>query len=126
MDLGLEGKRALVTGGERPSADYAAGAGGNAALMGITRALGGKSRKDGIRVVGINPGLIETERAITMLRTLAELHLGDPERWQEMVDPDFPAGQPEHIADMVAFLASPRSANTTGTIITIDGGKCSR
>jgi NAD(P)-dependent dehydrogenase (short-subunit alcohol dehydrogenase family) len=43
-----------------------------------------------------------------------------------MLDPDFPPGQPEHIADMVAFLASPRSGNTTGTVITIDGGLCAR
>ena len=52
--------------------------------------------------------------------------LGDAERWKEMLDPVFPPGQPEHIADMVAFLASDRSSNTTGTIITIDGGQCGR
>lgn len=116
----------IGTGGERPMAEYAAGAGGNAALMGITRALGGRSRPDGIRVVGINPGMIETERLITMQRALAQKQLGDAERWRERLDPDFPPGQPEHIADMVAFLASDRSANTSGTIITIDGGSCSR
>ncbi len=108
------------------SAGYLAGAGGNAALMGVTRALGGVSLRDGIRVVGINPGLIETERLVTMQRTHASRVLGDAERWREMLDPDFPPGQPAHIADMVAFLASPRSGNTTGTIITIDGGMCAR
>ena len=113
-------------GGERPRTNYAAGAGGNAALMGLTRGLGGASTEDGIRVVGINPGLIETERMVTMLRVQADNKLGDAERWKEMLDPVFPPGQPEHIADMVAFLASDRSSNTTGTIITIDGGQCGR
>ena len=116
----------IGAGGERVSAGYLAGAGGNAALMAVTRALGGVSSRDGIRVVGINPGLIETERLVTMQRTHAARVLGDAERWREMLDPEFPPGQPEHIADMVAFLASPRSGNTTGTVITIDGGMCAR
>jgi NAD(P)-dependent dehydrogenase (short-subunit alcohol dehydrogenase family) len=116
----------IGAGGERVSAGYVAGAGGNAALMAVTRALGGVSARDGIRVLGINPGLIETERMVTMQRSHAARVLGDAERWREMLDPDYPPGQPEHIADMVAFLASPRSGNTTGTVITIDGGLCAR
>lgn len=116
----------IGVGGERPTADYAAGAGGNAGLMAFTRALGGRSLLDGIRVVGVNPGLIETDRLRTMLRTHAANKLGDPERWREMTDPDFPPGKPADIAHAVAFLASPRSANTTGTIVTIDGGYCGR
>jgi NAD(P)-dependent dehydrogenase (short-subunit alcohol dehydrogenase family) len=77
-------------------------------------------------VVGINPGLIETDRLVTLARTRAQAQLGDPERWRETLDQDFPPGRPEHIGDMVAFLASDLSANTTGTIITIDGGASSR
>jgi 3-oxoacyl-[acyl-carrier protein] reductase len=116
----------IGAGGEKPSAAYAAGAGGNAALMALTRALGAVSTRDRIRVVGINPGLIETERLVTMQRTFAAARLGDAERWRELLDPEFPPGRPEHIADMVAFLASDRSSNTTGTIVTIDGGLCAR
>lgn len=116
----------IGAGGERPSAGYAAGAGGNAALMALTRALGGTSRKDNIRVVGVNPGQIVTERLETMQRSNAEKRWGDPERWQELWDARYPPGQPEHIADMVSFLASDLSSNTTGTIITIDGGHCAR
>ena len=36
------------------------------------------------------------------------------------------AGTPEEIGWMVAFLASDKSAYTTGTIITIDGGAANR
>ena len=112
--------------GERPAPGYIAGAGGNAAIMAMTRAMGSDSSKHGIRVVGINPGMIETERLVTLCRTWATDKLGDPERWREMLNQEFPPGQPEHIADMVAFLASDLSANTTGTIITIDGGSSAR
>ena len=47
-------------------------------------------------------------------------------RWQEVWDPNYPPGQVEHIADASAFLVSDLSSNTTGTIITIDGGHCAR
>ena len=116
----------IGAGGDRVMFDYAAGAGGNAALMALTRALGGRSLEYGVRVVGINPGAIETERLVTLMESAAEMRFGDKGRWRELVDPKFPPGQPEHIADMVAFLASDRSGNTTGTIITIDGGSTNR
>jgi len=116
----------IGSAGERPTPGYIAGAGGNAALMAVTRALGSTSSRDGVRVVGINPGSIETERLVTLARTMAADELGDPERWRDLMDPEFPPGKPEHIGDMVAFLASDLSANTTGTVITIDGGSSHR
>lgn len=116
----------IGAGGERPRPDYAAGAGGNAALMALTRALGSNSSLKGVRVVGVNPGLIETDRMETQLRRRAATQLGDAERWRDLLDPRYPPGKPEHIADLVAFLASDRSSNTTGTIITCDGGSSAR
>ena len=118
----------IGNGGEAPSANYIAGAAGNAALMAFTRALGGNSPADGVRVVGINPGPVLTERLDKLLRKSAADRLGDAERWQELVDP-FPfnrAATPEEIASMVAFLASDLSAYTSGTVVTIDGGQVNR
>ena len=112
--------------GEKPTASYIAGSSGNAALMALTKALGGTAPKDNVRVVGINPGLIFTERLENALRTQAERRMGDPDRWRELVDARYPPGQPEHIADLVAFLASDKSSNTTGTIVTCDGGYSAR
>ena len=129
-NMKLRGKGVIVNvigaAGERPTPGYIAGAGGNAAIMSMTRALGAASSRHGIRVVGINPGLIETQRMMTLARTSAEAKLGDPERWRELIDSTFPPGKPEHIGDMVAFLACDLSSNTTGTIITIDGGSSAR
>lgn len=116
----------IGAGGEKPTPGYIAGGAGNAALMALTRALGSSSSRDGVRVVGLNPGLIKTERMETLLRRAAQNRHGDPSRWQELLDARYPPGEPEHIADMAAFLASPLSAFTTGTIITVDGGSSAR
>ncbi len=114
--------------GESPDAAYIAGSSGNASLMAFTRALGGMAPKDGLRVVGINPGPVLTDRLETLLRHRAESRFGDPEKWNELLRA-FPFGRaalPEEIASMVAFLASDLSAYTSGTIITIDAGASSR
>lgn len=110
--------------GEKFPTAYIAGASGNAALMAFTRALGRGSHKDGLRVVGINPGPVATDRQTMLARHWAESTLGDAERWQEMFQ-DMPFGRPAHpaeIGDAIAFLASPRSGYTSGTVLTIDGG----
>lgn len=62
----------------------------------------------------------------TQLRRAAATELGDAERWLELIDPVYPPGRPEQIAAAVAFLASDVSGNTTGTILTIDGGATAR
>jgi NAD(P)-dependent dehydrogenase (short-subunit alcohol dehydrogenase family) len=114
----------LGNGGERVDAGYVCGSAGNAALMAFTRAIGGASHKDGVRVVGINPGPVATERLVGLMQKEATDRFGSPDRWEELTKP-FPferAGTSEEIAAMTALLASDLSAYTTGTIVTIDGG----
>lgn len=112
--------------GERPQAGYIAGGASNAALMALTRALGASSLAHGVRVVGINPGLIVTERLETLMRAASDKRWGEATRWRELLDSKIPPGEPEHIAALVAFLASERSGNTSGTIVTADGGSSAR
>lgn len=110
--------------GEKFDANYICGSAGNAALMAFTRALGGKSLADNIRVVGINPGPVGTDRHVTLLKTRAQHQFGDESRYKEF-QKGLPLGRPAHareIADLMTFLASDRSGYTSGVIVTVDGG----
>ena len=118
----------IGSAGEKMNSGYIAGSAGNASLMAFTRALGAAAPEAGLRVVGINPGPVATDRHVTLMRKQAQDKLGDPERWRELTKslPFGRAAKPEEIAAMAAFLASDQSAFTTGTIITIDGGLAHR
>jgi 3-oxoacyl-[acyl-carrier protein] reductase len=118
----------LGMAGERVDAGYVAGSTGNAGLMAFTKTIGGAASADNLRVVGINPGAIATDRLVTVMKKRALDRLGDENRWEELMKP-LPfgrAGTPEEIGWMVAFLASDKSAYTSGTVITIDGGAANR
>jgi NAD(P)-dependent dehydrogenase (short-subunit alcohol dehydrogenase family) len=114
--------------GENFDADYIAGSTGNAALMAFTKALGGQSLDFGIRVVGVNPGPVETERMVKINKRRALDWYGDENRWEELRQ-KYPGGRPaspREVADLMVFLASPRAGYITGAIVTIDGGIASR
>jgi NAD(P)-dependent dehydrogenase (short-subunit alcohol dehydrogenase family) len=118
----------LGNGGEALDAGYIAGGAGNAALMAFTRALGGQSARDGLRVIGVNPGPVATERLIGLMQKEAGTRFGDKSRWREL-EKGFPFGRAatvEEIASTVVLLASDRSSYTTGTVFTIDGGMVNR
>ncbi len=114
--------------GERHRSNYIAGTTGNAGLMAFTRALGSESVDHGIRVVGVNPGRIETERQIGHFKEQALRDLGDESRWPELqakVAETLPfkrAGRPDEVGDLVVYLASARASYLSGTIVTIDAG----
>ena len=110
--------------GESFPTNYIAGAAGNASLMAFTRALGKGAPADGLRVMAINPGPVETDRLVMLRRADAQQKFGYPERWRELTS-NMPFGRaalPSEIANAVAFLASPLSGYTTGSVLTINGG----
>jgi len=114
--------------GENWDANYIVGSSGNACLMAFTRALGGVSLDRGVRVLGVNPGPVATDRMIKLMKRRALDWYGDEGRWQELHE-RYPGGRPatpEEVADLMVFLASPRAGYITGTIVTIDGGIASR
>ncbi|MBH98725.1 MAG: short-chain dehydrogenase [Rhodospirillaceae bacterium] len=107
---------------------YIAGTTGNGGLMAFTRALGGHSLNDNIRVVGVNPGPVDTDRIYNMLKKRADDVLGDENRYTELLE-TYPLKRPAHmyeVTDLIVFLASYRAGYTTGTIYTVDGGISSR
>jgi len=112
-------------GGERPSADYICGSSGNAALMAFTRALGSSSSDHGIRVVGINPGPVRTDRLEYVLKHIANKKSGNADDWQQEYG-NMPFGKPAEpydIASAAVFLSSDKSAYTSGAILPISGGR---
>ena len=118
----------IGNGGEVFDPRYIAGVTGNAALMAFTKALGGASLDDNIRVIGVNPGPVDTDRIYNMLKKRALANYGDEAKYTELAA-TYPLGRPAHIdeiVDTIVFLASSRSGYTTGTIVTIDGGIASR
>ena len=109
-------------------ARYIAGSTGNAALEALSKALGVASTEHGVRVVGLSPGVVLTERSKGMLQGRAKAKFGDPEKWPDLLG-HLPFGRTattEEIASAVAFLASDRSGYTSGTVVTIDGGQSQR
>ena len=110
--------------GEQRNANYIAAGTGNAALIYFTEALGGDSLRNGVRVVGVNPGPVLTDRYIGGARLRAANRLGDESRWRELLD-DLPLGrpaEPAEVASMVAFLASDRASYMSGVMVRIDAG----
>ena len=118
----------IGNGGEVCDPNYIEGAAGNASIMAMTRALGGVSLDDNIRVVGVNPGPVDTTRIYNMLKKFAQNKLGDAERYDELLE-KYPLKRPakvHEITDLFLFLASFRSGYTSGTVFTVDGGIASR
>lgn len=118
--------------GENHRASYIAGTTGNASLIAFTRALGGESVDHGVRVVGVNPGRILTERQADHIQDRAEKELGDRGRWKEILAkmseklPFKRTGNPSEVSDLVCYLASARASYVSGTVVTIDGGASTR
>lgn len=108
--------------------DYICGATGNAALVAFTQSLGSISVRAGVRVVGINPGPVATDRLVTLYRKKAQARGLHPDAWPELVKP-LPfarAATPREIAAAIAFLASEPSGYTSGSVIAIDAGAGAR
>jgi 3-oxoacyl-[acyl-carrier protein] reductase len=118
----------IGVGGEMMDGGYIAGAAGNASLMAFSRALGSRAFDEKVRVVGINPGMVATDRMRTLFETRAEKEHGDKTRWAEYARhlPQGRAAYPREIADVAVFLASDRASYISGTVVTIDGGTLHR
>ncbi len=117
-----------IAGGEVTEFNYIAGTTGNAGLAAFTRAMGGGSPVDNIRVLGINPGMTATERLVNLMRQNATNKGFDPDDWRQLTT-TMPFGrlaEPEEVADLCTFLVSDRAAYISGTVVTIDGGLSAR
>jgi NAD(P)-dependent dehydrogenase (short-subunit alcohol dehydrogenase family) len=99
-----------------------------AALSNYSKGLSKEVSPKGIRVVRVSPGWVETEAAVGLVKELAKKQGSNYEGARQALMNSLggiPIGrpaQPKEVADLVAFLVSPRAASITGTEYVIDGG----
>lgn len=99
-----------------------------AALSTYSKSLSKEVTPKGIRVIRVSPGWIETEAAVALAERLATDAGTDYDGGKQIIMKalgGIPLGRPakpQEVADLVAFLVSPRAGAITGTEITIDGG----
>jgi len=94
-------------------------------VVGALKTLAREVAKDRIRVNGVAPGWIGTDRTIQLHRARAEKERRRVEEVQAEMLQEVPMGRmgtAEEVADLIAFLASDRAAYITGVIAQIDGG----
>ncbi len=112
-------------GGRTPGAQFAIGGSVNAALLSLTKSLAEAGLPDGIRVNAINPGTIRTQRFQARLLALAKETGADPasaEREYVHRAGIVRIGEPEDVAELVAFVVGPRGTLLNGAILDIDSG----
>jgi 3-oxoacyl-[acyl-carrier protein] reductase len=123
-----KGSVVLISGSAAldPKPGFAAVATINAAIIALAKAFAEQGIKDGVQVNSVVPGAVMTNRRKTFMEKWAPAHGMSVEEATKV----FPVeagisryGQPEEIADLMAFLVSPAAKWLTGTSVRMDGGE---
>jgi NAD(P)-dependent dehydrogenase (short-subunit alcohol dehydrogenase family) len=109
-----------------PKAPYAAVGTINAAIVAMAKAFSDRGITDGVQVNSVMPGPVMTGRRRSYLQHWAPLH----NMTVEEATANFPKeagiaryGEPEEIAELLAFLVSPGARWMIGSSLRMDGGE---
>jgi NAD(P)-dependent dehydrogenase (short-subunit alcohol dehydrogenase family) len=109
-----------------PKAPYAAVGTINAAIVALAKAFSDRGITDGVQVNSVLPGPVMTGRRRSYLQHWAPLH----NMTVQEATANFPKeagiaryGEPEEIAELMAFLVSPGARWMTGSTLRMDGGE---
>ncbi len=113
-------------GGRTPGPDFTIGGSVNAAVLAFTKAIADVGVRDGVQVNAVNPGYIRTARLQARLEAAAkDAGVNVDQAAQRMVVSNqiVRLGEPEDVANLVAFIVSPAGRFLQGSLIDLDGGQ---
>ena len=109
-----------------PKAPYAAVGAINAAIVALAKAFSDRGIADGVQVNSVLPGAVMTGRRRSYLEHWAPLHGMSVEAATDRFPHEAGIaryGEPEEIAELMAFLVSPGAKWMTGSVLRMDGGE---
>ena len=112
-------------GGRTPGAQFTIGGSVNAAMLSFTKAMADVGVQDGVQVNAINPGAVRTGRLLTRLQTLSKekgISAAEAEALMVADSAITKIGEPEDVANLVAFMVLPQNRYLHGALIDLDGG----
>jgi len=123
-----QGSVVLISGNSAqfPKAPYAAVGTINAAIVALAKAFSDRGIADGVQVNSVLPGPVMTGRRRSYLEHWAPLHglsVADATARFPVEAGIARYGEPEEIAELIAFLVSPVAKWMTGSALRMDGGE---
>ena len=116
----------IIGGAARtPGAEFLIGGSVNSAFANFAKGLAALGNRDDVNVNVIHPGMVETDRVVTLFQQFAKAQGKTPERVREeslKKSGTRRIGLPEDVAELALFLASAKARHVQGTAIAVDGG----
>jgi NAD(P)-dependent dehydrogenase (short-subunit alcohol dehydrogenase family) len=116
----------IIGGAARtPGAEFLIGGSVNSAFANFSKGLAALGNRDDINVNVIHPGMVETDRVVTLFQQFAKAQGKTPDEVRNeslKKSGTRRIGMPDDVAEAALFLASARARHIQGTAISVDGG----